>query len=205
MHWIWSFVAGLTGQRVKVRQGRTGSALHLTFDDGPHPDNTPRLLDVLAQHHAKATFFLLGSNAKAHPELVQRMVSEGHIIANHSMTHPNFRTLGPRQQLAEIAQADAVLAPFDGRKRHAFRPPRGNATITTIASALVRTQQPVVLWNFDSFDFKLPQPDLLKRLEGYEPHGGDILLFHDDMPATVEALRQFLPRWRSAGFDLTAV
>jgi peptidoglycan/xylan/chitin deacetylase (PgdA/CDA1 family) len=205
MHWIWSFVAGVTGQRVKVRQARSGTALHLTFDDGPHPDNTPKLLDVLAQHQAKATFFLLGSNAEAHPELVRRIVREGHIIANHSMTHPNFRTLGPRQQLAEIARADAVLAPFDGRVRHAFRPPRGNATITTIASAMLRAQQPIVLWNFDSFDFKLQEPELIQRLEGYKPNGGDILLFHDDMPATVKALSHVLPRWRSAGFALTAV
>ncbi|MFT3859684.1 MAG: polysaccharide deacetylase family protein [Aquabacterium sp.] len=205
MHWIWSFVAGLTGQRLKVREGGSGANLHLTFDDGPHVENTPRLLDVLAEYQATATFFLLGNHAKAHPELVERIVREGHRIANHSMTHPNFRTLSPAQQLKEIALADAVLTPFDGRAHHAFRPPRGNATVTTIATAILRREQPLVLWNVDSYDFKLPEAELRQRLAQYQPRGGDILLFHDDMPATVVALREFLPRWRQAGFTLSAV
>lgn len=203
MHKIWSVVAGLTGQRVRVRQTGPGRALHLTFDDGPHPENTPKLLEVLAQHQAKATFFLLGKNVAAHPEIVQRIVREGHVIANHSMNHPSFRTLGPSAQFAEIDMADAALAPFDGNKRHAFRPPRGHATLTTILGSVLRSQ-PLVLWSFDSFDFKLDLPALTARLEGFAPTPGDIVLFHDDMPTTVEALRHMLPRWRAAGFDLTA-
>lgn len=209
MHWIWSLVAVLTAQQVRVKQSvskRSGSgrALHLTFDDGPDPVNTPLLLDVLAESGAKATFFLLGEHAQAHPDIVKRIVAEGHVLGNHSMSHPDFKHLAPRAQLAQIDAADAVLAPFDGQKRHAFRPPRGHATLTTIASALWR-RQALVLWNVDSHDFKLPEADLQTRLEGYAPSAGDILLFHDDMPATVQVLRRMLPRWRQAGFLLTAV
>lgn len=205
MHWIWSLVAGMTAQQVRVRQpGRGSRALHLTFDDGPHAENTPKLLDVLAKHQAKVSFFLLGDNVKAHPELVRRIVSEGHAIANHSMSHPNFRQLGARAQLAQIDQADQALAPFDGRQRHAFRPPRGHATLTTIASAVWRSQ-PLVLWSFDSLDFKLNHADLLARLQAYAPTPGDIILFHDDMAITVEALDRMIPRWQAAGFELTAV
>lgn len=204
MHWIWSVVAGLTAQQVRVRNTGADMQLHLTFDDGPHPTCTPLLLDVLAQSGAKATFFLLGRNAQAHPDLVARIAREGHVIANHSMTHPNFRTLGPRAQLSQIDQADAVLTPFDGQKRHAFRPPRGAATLTTIAASVMRAQ-PLVLWNFDSLDFKLPEPELQARLEAYQPASGDILLFHDDMASTVAVLGRMLPRWREAGYQLTSV
>ena len=204
MHWIWSVVAGLTAQQVRVRNHGTGKRLHLTFDDGPHPECTPMLLDVLAQCDAKATFFLLGRHAQAHPELVARIAREGHTIANHSMTHPNFRTLGPRAQLSQIDQADAVLAPFDGRKRHPFRPPRGATTLTTIVASVLRAQ-PLILWSFDSFDFRLPEAELQARLEAYQPAPGDILLFHDDMSSTVAVLQRMLPRWRDAGYQLTAV
>lgn len=204
MHWIWSVVAGLTAQQVRVKQAGSGQALHLTFDDGPHPTGTPMLLDVLAEFGAKATFFLLGEHAQQHPHIVQRIVAEGHLIGNHSMSHPDFKQLAPAAQLAQVDAADAVLAPFDGRQRHAFRPPRGHATLTMIAGALMRAQ-PMVLWNFDSLDFKLPQAELDARLSSYQPSAGDILLFHDDMPATVSALRRAIPRWRQAGFQLTAV
>ena len=204
MHWIWSVVSGLTAQRVRVRSQRTGMNLHLTFDDGPHPVCTPLLLDVLAESGAKATFFLLGHHVKAHPEIVRRIVSEGHVLANHSMTHPDFRKLGPRAQLNEVDMTDVVLKSFDGIQRHAFRPPHGVATVTMNAASVLRAQ-PLILWNVDSFDFKLPEADLQSRLEAYQPASGDILLFHDDMASTVAVLRRMLPRWRQAGFQLTAV
>ena len=204
MHWIWSVVAGLTAQQVRIKQAGSPKALYLTFDDGPHPINTPRLLDELAACQAKASFFLLGDNARAHPELVRRIVAEGHVIANHSMSHPNFRELGSLAQLAQIDQADSVLAPFDGQRRHAFRPPRGNATVTTIAASVWR-RQPLVLWTFDSFDFKLPEPELLARLSSYTPASGDILLFHDDMGPTWATLKQMMPIWQAAGFELRAL
>jgi len=200
MHPIWSFVATLTGQSQRVKQRRVGQTLYLTFDDGPHPVNTPKLLDVLqAVGGVKVTFFLLGQQAQAHPEIVRRIVQEGHTIANHSMTHANFRRLGVAAQLTEIAQADQVLQAFDGLRRHGFRPPRGNATLTTIANAVLRRQK-LFLWGFDSFDFRLSLPELTQRLSQYQPQGGDILLFHDDMATTVCALQEILPRWQAAGF-----
>jgi peptidoglycan/xylan/chitin deacetylase (PgdA/CDA1 family) len=187
-----------------VRGPAAQRRLHLTFDDGPHPGCTPQLLDVLATCNAKATFFLLGDNVQAHPGIVERMVKEGHVIANHSMSHPDFRKLGSRAQLDEVDRADALLARFDGQSRHLFRPPRGHATLTTILASIWRAQ-PLVLWNVDSFDFRLPESELQARLEAYQPQAGDILLFHDDMASTVAVLRRMLPRWRQAGFEFSAI
>jgi peptidoglycan-N-acetylglucosamine deacetylase len=198
MHWIWSLVATLTFQRVRVRMPRIANVAYLTFDDGPHPTTTPELLDLLARLKVKATFFLIGDQAKAHPEIVRRLVSEGHAIGNHSMSHPNMRKLNPSAQLAQVDWADAVLAEFDGRPRHMYRPPRGHATVATILRAFARAQ-PLVLWSFDSLDHRLGVDALVERLNMHLPQGGDILLFHDDMPATIEALGITLPRWRTAG------
>ena len=204
MHWLWSLVAKLTANRLMTRMPSAKREVYLTFDDGPHPTNTPALLDVLAASQVKATFFLIGQQAELHPSVVQRLVAEGHAIGNHSMTHPNMRSLGRREQLAQIDRADEVLARFDGRKRHLFRPPRGHATPATIARALGGSQ-PLVLWSFDSHDYKLGGQALVERLEQHRPKGGDILLFHDDMPTTIEALRVVLPRWRSAGLQFATM
>lgn len=204
MHWIWSLVAGITAQRVRVRGPRHATALHLTFDDGPHPTVTPMLLDLLAQHQARATFFLLGRNVAQHPEIVERILREGHAIGNHSMTHANFRKASVGQQLREVRQADEAMSRIDGQRLHPFRPPHGHATVTTILNAVLRPQ-PLVLWNFDSEDYHLQGAPLVERLKRYQPQGGDILLFHDDMPHTVEALRTLLPIWRQAGLSLDAL
>lgn len=198
MHWIWSLVSALSAHRVRVRMPQSDPAIYLTFDDGPHPVNTPVLLDMLAAAHVKATFFLIGEQAQAYPSVVKRLVAEGHVIGNHSMSHPDMRRLASRDQLAQIDQADSVLAEFDGKTRHLFRPPRGHATLTTIFRALLR-HQPLVLWSFDSFDYKLGVDAIIDRLVVHSPKGGDILLFHDDMPATIEALEHLLPRWGAAG------
>jgi peptidoglycan-N-acetylglucosamine deacetylase len=198
MHWIWSLISVLSFRRVRLRMPSHDGAVYLTFDDGPHPDNTPVLLDMLAALQIKATFFLIGEQAKAQPELVRRLVQDRHVLGNHSMTHPRMRGLARDAQLSQIDAADEILAQFDGRRRHMFRPPRGHATAATISRAVLH-DQPLVLWSFDSLDHKLGVDALVERLERHVPKGGDILLFHDDMQATIAALRTVLPRWRAAG------
>ena len=105
-----------------VRARRT---LHLTFDDGPHPAHTAELLDLLAEHGATATFFVIGEQAERHPDMMRRIVQGGHMLGNHSWSHPRFETLGLDAQREEIARTDKLLSDHDGRMRHDFRPPRG--------------------------------------------------------------------------------
>ena len=204
MHWIWSVVAALTANVVRTHMPRTGSTLYLSFDDGPHPEHTPLLLDLLRQHEARATFFLIGDQVELYPDVVRRIVAEGHSIGNHSMRHPRMPALPAHAQLADIAEADAVLRPFNGRERQLFRPPNGRATAPMILSSL-RWKRSLVLWNVDSRDFELSGPQVVERLQGVPLQGGDILLFHDDTGTSTLALAELLPRWRSAGYSFAAL
>lgn len=200
MHWIWTAVSFLTVNAVRVRMARRTQKIYLTFDDGPHPEHTPALLDLLKQHDAKATFFLIGTAAQRHPQIVRRMLDEGHTIGNHSMTHPRMPELSAREQLEDISRADAVLATFNGRARQMFRPPNGRATLATIVNSLVRAQ-PLILWSIDSCDYRLSAAQVTQRLTDEDVRAGDILLFHDDGGSARLALEFLLPHWLETGLQ----
>jgi peptidoglycan/xylan/chitin deacetylase (PgdA/CDA1 family) len=178
--------------------------LYLSFDDGPHPDYTPALLDLLRAHNAKATFFLIGDEVQKYPDIVQRIVEEGHTIGNHSMTHPRMPQLTARDQLADIARADSVMARFNGRRRQMFRPPNGRATVATIVNSMLK-RRPLVLWSIDSMDYQLDAEQVAARLEKLTVRSGDILLFHDDGGAAHGALARLLPRWSGSGLRFASL
>jgi peptidoglycan/xylan/chitin deacetylase (PgdA/CDA1 family) len=204
MNFLWSMAAMLSGGLIRMRGPRDDASVYLTFDDGPHPVHTTRLLDLLAKHGAKGTFFLIGRTAEQAPEVVRRILDEGHAIGNHSMTHPKMRKIGAAKQWAEIEQADNVLQRIDGVRRHAFRPPNGAVTLATVAASLWRRQS-MVLWSIDSHDYKLGAADVIRRLHDNVPVGGDVILFHDDGGCAGEALETLLPLWRQAGLRFPAL
>jgi peptidoglycan/xylan/chitin deacetylase (PgdA/CDA1 family) len=147
----------------------------LTFDDGPHPASTPRVLDLLARHNAKATFFVLGQHAARHPDLLKRIAGAGHAIANHSFDHARFPELGHRGRFAQIKACEHAIAPF-GRKL--FRPPRGLQSVSSRVDALLLGYQ-VVTWNVAARDWEHRDPAwTLDRLESDVKPGG-IVLLHD--------------------------
>jgi peptidoglycan/xylan/chitin deacetylase (PgdA/CDA1 family) len=203
MHPIWRLVSGLTVWQVYTRVLRS-KAIHLTFDDGPDSTYTARLIDLLAAHEAKATFFLRGDHAERNTALARRLVAAGHAIGNHSFTHPSFDRLTWRRQSDEIERTDRVLESLDGRSKHVFRPPYGKLTLRTLALCLFRRQR-VALWTHDSLDFRLDVQQVLRRLRELPVRGGDILLFHDDGPTAIAALEQMLPEWRTAGFEFATL
>lgn len=205
MNPLWSVAAAVTANRlVRTRMSRRRPAVYLTFDDGPHAEHTPELLDLLKQHDARATFFLIGESAQAHPDIVTRIVADGHSIGNHSMTHPRMSRLSARAQIAEIREADAALARFNGRARHPFRPPNGRSTAAMLLYGLWRGQ-PTLLWSLDTLDYRLTADEVVARLAGAVPANGDILLFHDDNRTAGDALRRLLPAWRAAGLRFEAL
>lgn len=204
MNLLWSTASLLSGNLVRTRGPAAGASVYLTFDDGPHPEHTGRLLDLLASHGAKGTFFLIGQAMTAAPAMVRRILAEGHGIGNHTMTHPKMRTLGAREQWSEIDRADRLLQQYSGARRHAFRPPNGRVTAATLAAALWRRQS-LTLWTTDSHDYKLPCQGVVERLGARMPSHGDIILFHDDGACAAEALEVLLPAWTQAGLRFPAL
>lgn len=190
---------------ISTRAPHAGQALYLTFDDGPSPDHTPALLELLGRHGAKATFFLIGREAERYPQLVERIVEEGHVLGNHSYSHPMFDALTHTEQWAEVERTEQVLSGFDGRVRHGFRPPRGVfSLLLTLRFALTRRK--LAYWSYDTMDYQGGDPNALAaRLRAKPPRAGDVVLMHDDSHCSLHVLEALLPEWKQRGFVFRAL
>jgi peptidoglycan/xylan/chitin deacetylase (PgdA/CDA1 family) len=179
----------------------------LTFDDGPYPVETPLLLDVLAELHVKATFFLIGHDTELFPELAERIERDGHEIANHTLTHPSdFESLDPRTVRSELEGGAEALERYvyDPAIRTMMRPPHGRFSEETVKVAQDAGYH-VILWNDDPGDWRAIAP--AKIAEHVEAHATapDIILLHSGRLATVEMLPQVVARFRKAGFTFVTV
>lgn len=198
-------LAWLPNAVVLTHGQRRDKAIYLTFDDGPDPLHTPALLDLLKAQNVKASFFLIGREAELHPQLVERMVAEGHCIGNHSYSHPMFNTLSLAQKLAEIDRTDQLLARFDGIRHHRFRPPRG-AFSWALTLRFAAARRNLAYWSYDSLDYqRKPAADLVELLRKQPPQPGDILLMHDDSDCSTQMLATLIPEWRANGYTFAAL
>jgi len=150
----------------------------LTFDDGPDPQHTPRILDVLAEHKTQATFFVLGEAAERHPHLIERMANEGHTVANHTYSHCHPWTISSQRARAEVAQTTRVITQVTGKAPRWFRPPHGRLRKAMLDEACTQ-HMTTVLWNHSIIDWGLmgTKAGIIARLQEIEP--GDIVLMHD--------------------------
>lgn len=190
---------------VQTHGPRDSNVLFLSFDDGPDPEYTPRLLDLLAASSAHASFFLVGRKAELYPAVVERIVAEGHMIGNHSFWHHNFAQMSLREQMVEIDRTDEVLAAFDHRPRHRIRPPQGHLTLPLLLH-LARRRRSIAYWSYDSLDYQHQSgTELAARMRRHPPIGGDIMLMHDDSDCAGEALSTLLPEWRASGYAFHAL
>jgi peptidoglycan/xylan/chitin deacetylase (PgdA/CDA1 family) len=145
--------------RTLIAPRRPGE-LALTFDDGPNPAWTPRLLEILASHDVRATFFLVGSHAQAEPELVRRIVAAGHLIGNHSWSHPNLALTPASRVKEELTRTSQTLEQITGAPVRYFRPPYGarRPAVLRLARSLGMTP---VLWNAMTSDWKEPSSEAI--------------------------------------------
>jgi peptidoglycan/xylan/chitin deacetylase (PgdA/CDA1 family) len=165
-----------------LRGSRRSGAACLTFDDGPHPEHTPRLLDALAAAGVHATFFVIGERAERHPDLVRRIVAEGHELGHHSFTHGEPSRTSSRELIDEVRRTRALLADLTGIVPRLFRPPHGKVTVRKLV-ALIQEGETIVLWNVDPKDFEASgASEVLSRLGAHPLRGGDVVLLHDTWP-----------------------
>jgi peptidoglycan/xylan/chitin deacetylase (PgdA/CDA1 family) len=186
----------------------------LTFDDGPDPEVTPRVLDALAQHDARATFFAIGRSLAAHPDLARRMIAEGHELGNHSWRHARWDSFRPSiaEQGREIDRGEEVIAAVTGRRaRPPYRPPFGVKSPPFVEAAAERDLD-LVAWSLHSWDSRFTDPDRIAARVLRRIRGGDIVLMHDghDLPgrhrfACAEALPRILVGLRERGFECVTV
>lgn len=162
------------------RAKTTQKVIALSYDDGPHPRHTPKVLDVLAQHQIKAIFFLIGEYAEKYPELVKRIVAEGHLIGNHSYTHtgkfPIFRKFRMEE---DLKKCDEILTKITNQEIKYFRPPFG-VTNPTIGSVVRKLGYKTIGWSIRSFDTKTTSRTNIAMRIRKLAHPGGIILMHDN-------------------------
>jgi peptidoglycan/xylan/chitin deacetylase (PgdA/CDA1 family) len=203
----------------------------LTFDDGPNPAATPRLLALLERRKVRASFFLVGRFARACPELVREIAARGHTIGNHTETHANLALASARRIEAELTRCQTSLASalrLDATGLSAaalpkwVRPPFGYRLPGLWSAARRAGLRGVAMWSFTAYDWR-PQPParLIARLARVAERraspargaGGEIVLLHDgdfrqlgaDRSHVVSALEHWLPRWQDAGFEFVTI
>jgi peptidoglycan/xylan/chitin deacetylase (PgdA/CDA1 family) len=183
----------------------TRKAIALTFDDGPSP-STPRLLDLLAGYAVPATFFQIGANTQAHPEIAVATADAGHELGNHSQTHPNFALTDPARAVDEFSQAQQNITSATGRTPVWLRAPYGVRWFG-FREAQWQLGLTGVMWSVIGRDWTLPAPAVAARVLKHTTAGG-IICLHDgrgtlknpDVEATLEAVRRIVPELLEQGY-----
>ncbi|MFQ3670251.1 MAG: polysaccharide deacetylase family protein [Verrucomicrobiia bacterium] len=193
--------ARYTGPETWVRSvPGVGPYVSLTFDDGPHPLHTPRLLDILAREGVLATFFVIGKNVQSYPGVAQRIVAEGHEIANHTWSHPDLMLLAESRVAEEIERCQTVIQEVTGRTPTLFRPPYGSFSRARGGWLKSTYGLTTVMWSVDPQDWRLPGTSVVAQRMLAAVHQGAILLAHDIHAPTIEAMRTVVPGLKSRGY-----
>lgn len=202
------------GRFFPIRKIKDKDKVVLTFDDGPDPLYTPRILDILKKYNVRAVFFLVGENVRKYPQLAQKIVEEGHDIGNHSFNHANLLILKSRAIKKNIMMANREIANITGMVPQFFRPPRGlyNKAVLDLCDGLGMR---VILWSLTSLDWRGISATKMTKMVLEKVKGGDIILFHDsgnifykkktNHENTVRALPKIIEGIQKKGLKITAL
>lgn len=179
----------------------------LTFDDGPHPRHTRKILDVLKKYDVKATFFVIGQNIEYYPGIVEQILSEGHEIGNHTYRHKRTKTMNNADFSEDVRHCDGMIADNCNYKTKLFRPPEGyvDEKVKAVARELGYS---IILWNIDTRDWEHASAHQIADGVTEKATAGDIILMHDYVSgksSTVEALEMIIPRLLSRGYRFVRV
>lgn len=182
----------------------------LTFDDGPDLYYTPQILDILRQNNVKATFFIVGLRAQAHPEMVRSIVSEGHSIGNHTWDHPTLSKLSSHRIKEEVQKTEQVIYNITGFNTAMFRPPYGKVTVRAL-NEISSLGYSIIDWSVDTRDWDKTPVSQIMNYVSKQVYSGGIILQHcagdkdGDLSNTVKALPQIISLLKSEGYSFVMV
>lgn len=199
--------ADITGgeQATITRVATRRPLVAMTFDDGPHPRLTPLLLDVLKARNIRATFYVIGQNVVRHPQLMARMVAEGHEIGNHTYRHPTLSQLGTESIQREMDRTTLAVFQATGKAPVTMRPPYGSITLNQRKMVYQTRGLPTVLWSVDPRDWQRPGSQVVANRIVGNAHRGAVILAHDIHSPTVRAMPAALDGLLARGFEFTTV
>ena len=198
--------AATTGPKTTYSQCHVdGPYIAMTFDDGPHGTQTPRLLDMLKQRGLKATFFVCGQCVAEFPQIAKRIVEEGHEIASHSWSHPNLIPMSEAGVRDQLDRTHAIVKQATGVEMKTFRPPYGNFTARQRNWAFATYGYKTILWDVDTLDWQHRNPARTEAIALAQTRPGSIILQHDIHKATVDAMPSTLDGLVAKGFKFVTV
>lgn len=184
----------------------------LTYDDGPNDPHTLRLLEVLARHNVRATFFLIGRYLQQRPEIAREIVKAGHIVGNHTFTHPLLTLKSAAEVRQELSGCHSALQDAIGEHSNLFRPPFGGRRPAVLRIARELGLKPV-MWNVTGYDWNAPPAEVIERKVAKQIRGGDVILLHDgghkhmgaDRSQTVLATNHLIKRYHAERFEFVTI
>jgi peptidoglycan/xylan/chitin deacetylase (PgdA/CDA1 family) len=184
----------------------------LTFDDGPNDPHTSNLLEVLSKHNVAATFFMIGRYVQQRPDIALQVKDQGHVVANHTFTHP-FLTFEPLAKVTkELEQCRDALNNAVGEHSNLFRPPWGARRPAVLRTARQLGLEPI-MWSVTGFDWDAPSAEYIEKKVTRQVGGGDVILLHDgghkafgtDRSYTVKVLEPLLTRYKAEGYEFVTI
>jgi peptidoglycan/xylan/chitin deacetylase (PgdA/CDA1 family) len=182
-----------------------GPYVAMTFDDGPHAQNTPRLLDMLKQRNIKATFFVVGQCATEYPDIMKRIAAEGHEIGNHSWSHPLLSKMGEGAVTEQLQKTHDAIINSTGVTPKLMRPPYGGFTANQRGWANAKWGYKCILWDVDPLDWKVRNAEHVKSQILHQTVAGSIILSHDIHKSTIDAMPDTLDGLAGRGFKFVTV
>ena len=192
--------------------GRGSKQLALTFDDGPNDPHTQHLLEVLARHNVHATFFLIGRYAQQRPDIVREIVKAGHVVGNHTFTHPLLIFKSTRELRAQLENCRRAVSDAIGEHSNLFRPPFGGRRPAVLRIIRQMGLEPV-MWNVTGYDWNANSVEQIERKVTSQVRGGNVILLHDgghrefgaDRSYTVTATDRLISRYKSEGYEFVTI
>lgn len=204
-----------TGQwfgRTFASGSRGSKQIALTYDDGPNDPHTLKLLEVLAKHNVQATFFMIGRYVQQRPDIARAVAEAGHVIGNHTFTHPLLTFKSASQTRTELVDCRKALQDAIGEHSNLFRPPFGGRRPATLSIARELGLEPI-MWNVTGYDWNAPPAAEIERKVVRQMHGGDVILLHDgghrapgaDRAQTVIATENLIRQYKDEGWNFVTV